>query len=188
MRKESDYNTLEKNKEKKESQEFEFKNQPTYDYLLMFKVINRHYSLKKLLDDLGWDMWGSSIYCPFHEDKLTGKPSAKYFPDSDSLYCFSEGKSFTAYHALKVFYNKNMKKVFEECWNKLDSSDKERLIREHGEGVNIGSKDFIPDYWKRCKIILGKFKLKEITFRQHKNALYKIFRTMYDDNLEEIQK
>jgi len=62
--------------------------------LVKFEAINRKYSLKKLLKGAGLHPESQNMYCPFHDDELTGKPSAKYHPDTDKLYCFSESKMY----------------------------------------------------------------------------------------------
>jgi len=39
-----------------------------------------------------------SIWCPFHED---GRKSAKYYEDSDEVFCFADTKTYRAYDVLK---------------------------------------------------------------------------------------
>lgn len=51
-----------------------------------------------------------SMFCPFHDDERGGKPSAKFYLDEDGIeriYCYSEGRQFTAYDCVKILENKN---------------------------------------------------------------------------------
>ena len=42
-----------------------------------------------------------SIFCPFHPDAEGGHPSAKYYHEDNSIYCWSCGKAYRPYDALK---------------------------------------------------------------------------------------
>ncbi len=149
-----------------------------YDGLLVFYVINSHYSMKRLLVDYGIEFYGANIYCPFHDDELTGKQSAKYHESDDAIYCFSEQKKYTAYHALKELYKVDVKKEFYKIWADLNDSDREQFINKYSSGINI---NFIPDLWKRSSIIVGMYRQGKVNFKQHKNALYKIATMIYED-------
>lgn len=51
-----------------------------------------------------------SMFCPFHDDEVGGKPSAKFFEDEDGiqrLYCFSERRQFTAYDYIKLLLHQD---------------------------------------------------------------------------------
>lgn len=147
------------------------------DYLVKYYAINMTYSLKTLLEEMDYLVTGVNIYCPFHDDKLTGKPSAKYHLDSDALFCFSESKSYSAYHALKLLYGLDMEKVFKDSWNKLNPSQREDLILKYSEGNNVKD-DYVNPIWMELKPVREQFKLHQVTFKQHKNALYKILGIM----------
>jgi hypothetical protein len=69
------------------------------------KLVNRVIGVDKLLDKYyGLDVTSGSpqIRCPFptHEGD-DESPSARYYPDSNSVFCFAEQRSFTAYDILK---------------------------------------------------------------------------------------
>ncbi len=164
-------------KEKSKSDVFDIDFNP----ILMYNVINSKHSLKKLLLSLGIDFMGANIYCPFHPDEMTGKPSAKYHENDDTLYCFSEQKKYTSYHVLKLLYSMDIKKEFLKLWADLSDSERDNFLREFDpEGVDSGK--FINPEWKRSVIVRGMFREGKVNFRQHKNALYKISTLIYENN------
>ena len=141
--------------------------------LVKMKVINKYYNLGKILKNLGCDINSSNIYCPFHPDSMTGKPSAKYYPDSDLLYCFSENKIYSAYHAIKLIYGLDINKVFRDLWGKMSVSERHFFIENSEQNDLFNTKDNI--IWERYKeSVLGQFKKRKVNFTQYKNALYKI--------------
>lgn len=144
------------------------------DPLVKYEVINRRFNLGKLLRSYGCDIDGQQMYCPFHMDKLTGKPSAKYHSDTDRLYCFSESKSYTAYHALKILFNQDMSKVFDKVWA-LYSLDEKREILENFSTGGGDSSQMLSPIWEQYKPLLDKFQKGEITYRQFKAGMYKVF-------------
>lgn len=141
--------------------------------LVKVEVINKKYNLGALLTNLGYDITGSNMYCPFHPDEATGKPSAKYHKDTDLLYCFSENKMFSAYHALKLLYGVNMDKVFMDIWSKMSLDERHNVMEkydEHGSDIaNVSS-----EWEKYKKLVLDKFRTREVNYTQYKNALYKV--------------
>jgi predicted Zn-dependent protease with MMP-like domain len=157
-----------------------------YPYQLKYHSVNRFFSVKgrdmeTLLNDLGIETRGSNMYCPFHNDELGGKPSAKYHPESDTVYCFSESKLFTSYHVLKDLYGKDMGKVFKKVWNELSEEEKEELLGKYGEGVEVDSKENISPIWRGLSNVLNQFRENNVEFNKHKNALYKIMKLIYED-------
>ncbi len=152
-----------------------------YDGLLAYYVINEHFSMKQLLTDYGVDFSGANIYCPFHDDALTGKPSAKYHDSDDAIFCFSEQKKFTAYNALKDLYRVDLKKEFYRIWADLSDNDREKFMSKYSSGS--GNLSFIPSLWKRSVVVLGMFRQSKVSFRQHKNALFKVATMIYDDRI-----
>lgn len=144
---------------------------------IKYKVINDAYSLKSLLEGLGVKVGGSNIYCPFHPDEDTGKPSAKYHPDTDLLYCFSESKVYSAYHAIKLLYMKDIDAVFRELWGKMTpQQQREVMTEETAQGI------IEPPGWTQTKRVWTQFSLGAVTFKQHKNALYKILTECLNPN------
>lgn len=158
-----------------------------HPFLVKFHAINRFYSsnhknMEKLLNDMGIVTRGSNMYCPFHDDEIGGKPSAKYHPDSDMVYCFSESKVFTAYHVLKDLYGMNMDKVFTESWLNLCDTDREELLSRYGDEQNIDTREFINPLWKSLDNVLTKFSKNGVNFKQHRNALYKVMIMIVESN------
>lgn len=162
--------------------ETDFKGIVDYDPLFMYQIVNKCYSMKDLLLAAGVKVRSPNMYCPFHDDEFTGKQSAKFFYDDDTMYCFSENKSYTAYHVLKYIYGLDMKKKFLEAWKGLSEHEREILMRDYGGDSEVSRTDFISEVWRKCVLILSKFKKGEVTFKQHKNALYKIFKMIHEDN------
>lgn len=141
--------------------------------LVKVEVINKRYNLGKLLENQGYDTSGSNMYCPFHPDENTGKPSAKYHKDTDLLYCFSENKMYSAYHAIKLLYGLDVDKVFMDIWSKMSLNERHLIMEKYGEGgANIAA---VPSEWdKYRKLVLDKFRTREVNYSQYKNALYKV--------------
>ncbi len=158
-----------------------------FDGLFMYNVINYYYSLKQLLIDYGVKVRTANMFCPFHADKSTGKPSAKYFEKDDSLWCFSESKKYTAYHALKLLYNADMKERFSLAWSQIPLADREKLLRDYGNNSNsYKASRYVNSIWTQLKFVWEKFSLGEVTFAQHKNALYKIFSIIAEEEQKKI--
>lgn len=154
--------------------------------LVKMEVINRKFSLKKLLKGYGVDVDANVIYCPFHPDEMTGKPSAKYHSDTDKLYCFSESKMYTAYHALKLLYNQDTDKIFKQLWNELPLEERHEILDKYNVDV-VSESEMVPTVWTQYSPLLDKFKRGEITYTQYKNGLYKIF-LMINKESEESKK
>lgn len=143
--------------------------------LVKYDVINKNYNMRKLLNDLGIKTEGSNMYCPFHPDEMTGKPSAKYHEDTDLVFCFSENKAYSAFHAIKVLYNINTDKVFEDIWGRMGQEDKKVLLDKYDSEDNTGNQ-YVNTEWDKYKNdVLSMFKAGRVTFKQYKNALYKVF-------------
>jgi hypothetical protein len=148
------------------------------DYLLKYDIINKKYNLGKLLNGMGYNTSYGTMFCPFHDDKAGGKPSAKYHEDSDKLYCFSEHKMYTSYHALKYLYNQDMDKVFNDIWRSMSVSDRDMTIRQY-ENKDMNPEVNDTEWEKYQKMVLDKFKTGEVTYIQYKNALYKVLDILY---------
>ena len=141
--------------------------------LVKVDVINSHFKLSDLLREYGCYIDGSTMYCPFHDDDITGKPSAKYHSDTDLLYCFSENRVYSAYHALKILFGKDVNFIFKKIWSRLSKEDRLSYLGKYDEKVkDIVVEDTGWDYYN--KNILSAFKLGKVTYEQYKNALYKV--------------
>lgn len=165
---------IEEPKETFKSMDFDRSITEKVNGLVKMEVINRKFSLKKLLDGYGVDTSASVTYCPFHPDEMTGKPSAKYHSDSDKLYCFSESKQYTAYHALKLLYNQNTDILFRQIWNQLPLEERHEIMDKYNV-ESVSESEMTPSIWNQYSPLLDKFKTGEITYTQYKNGLYKIF-------------
>lgn len=147
--------------------------------LVKMDVINSRYNLGGLLRQLGHNLESSNLYCPFHPDELTGKPSAKYHADTDLLYCFSEHKMYSAYHALKLLYGIDTNKVFQDIWSKMTTQERAEVLDKRGEVAPSLQKQ--QSTWEFYKTnVLDQFKARKVDYRQYKNALYKVLMVMKD--------
>ena len=147
--------------------------------LLKMEVINKHFNLGRLLRNLGMDTSSSNMYCPFHDDVSTGKPSAKYHENTDLLYCFSENKMYSAYHAIKFLYNKDTNKIFQKIWFSLSEEERHEYMDKYNESGKV-VKD--RSKWDDLRdSVLSKFSSGQVTFKQYKNALYKVFMIVRED-------
>lgn len=141
--------------------------------LVKVDVINSHFKLSDLLREYGCYIDGSTMYCPFHDDDITGKPSAKYHSDTDLLYCFSENRVYSAYHALKILFGKDVNFIFKKIWSNMSKEDRLSYIGKYDEKAkDIVIEDTGWNYYN--KNILSAFKLGKVTYEQYKNALYKV--------------
>lgn len=155
------------------------------DSLIMYKVINDKFSLRKLLENMGYDLFDGNIFCPFHMDELTGKPSARYHKDTDLLYCFSENKVFSAYHALKILYGRDMKKLFKSIWIKLPRETRESYLNGTNQNNDCIKQNNL--LWEKYKdSVLVKFKENKVLYRQYKHALYMILDEVSKDEQQNL--
>jgi hypothetical protein len=165
---------------------YDFKNvKSDYPFLVKFAAINKHFSLKQLLIDFGLEVSRTNMFCPFHDDEYTGKPSARYHPDTDLLYCFSESKMYYPYHALKDLHGANINEKFLEAWGAISQAEKEEILDKYGEGEGkvIDREEFLNPIWRNLKFVSGKFRQGDATFKQHRNAVYKILKMIYDEEI-----
>lgn len=156
-----------------------------FNSLLMFDAINKYYSLKDILEDIGCDDLGAvNCCCPFHNEiKGLSKPSAKYYEDSDTLYCYQENRSFTAYHGIKILLKGDIKTYFNEAWQNLDSNTKEELIDKYGSGeLSESSSKTLEPY----ENVFDMFISGNIDFKKYKGALRKILYELYSEERKEI--
>lgn len=149
--------------------------------LVKVEVINKKYNLGALLTKLGYDISGSNMYCPFHPDEMTGKPSAKYHADTDRLYCFSENKSYSAYHAIKLLYGLDVDKVFKDIWSGMSLDERHAIMDKYEDGSTESMS--LPSEWEKYRdLVLDKFRKGQVTFKQYKNALYKVLMIVGTDD------
>lgn len=143
--------------------------------LVKVEVINKKFNMGKLLRNLGYEIDYGNIYCPFHDDESTGKPSAKYHSDTDKLYCFSENKMYSAYHALKILYGQDINEIFHSIWSQMSEIDRKEILSKYDSNGNVKLSDKEKSTWDIYREkVLDKFRTKEVNYKQYKNALYKV--------------
>lgn len=169
---------LEKSKEREKTK---------FNSLLMYDAINRYYSLKEILEDIGvTDLGATNCCCPFHgEIKGLSKPSAKYYPDSDTLYCYQEGKSYTAYHGIKTLWNGDIKIYFNEAWNNLNDVIKEELLQKYGDVNSVEKSD---NQLEPYSDVYNEFISGNINFKTYRTALRKVLYEIYTTDREKTLK
>lgn len=143
--------------------------------LVKYEVINKKFNMGKLLKGAGCDISNGIMYCPFHPDALTGKPSAKYHADTDLLYCFSESKMYSAYHALKILYGRDMNQIFKSVWSEMSKEDRDDILSKYDDSIKVEESDKEEELWNKYIPILNNFKEGNINYTQFKNGLYKTF-------------
>lgn len=158
-----------------------------FNSLLMYDAINRYYSLKEILEDIGvTDLGATNCCCPFHgEIKGLSKPSAKYYPDSDTLYCYQEGKSYTAYHGIKILWNGDIKIYFNEAWNNLNDVIKEELLQKYGDVNSVEKSD---NQLEPYSDVYNEFISGNINFKTYRTALRKVLYEIYTTDREKTLK
>lgn len=173
--------TKEIKKVDKKDDSYDFNLGDSKNGLVMFAVINEFYSMKQLLEDVGIEVYRTNMYCPFHDDELGGKPSAKFHEDSDTLYCFSESKLYSAYHVVKQLYPKKaLDSMFQMAWANLAEDVRHKIMLEYSGDTPMAEKDYCPEIWRDYHFVVEKFSLGEVTLKQHRNALHKLFLMIYD--------
>ncbi|MGL6066140.1 MAG: hypothetical protein ACRC0R_03600 [Cetobacterium sp.] len=147
--------------------------------LMIYETINIHFSLKNILMDIGCDdLEATNCYCPFHgEIRGLSKPSAKYFEDSDTLYCYQEQKSYTAYHGAKELLKWDISSKFVEAWNCIDEEQRSYLLEKYGAGEVI--EDSSSKVLKPYSNIFEDFKSKNVSLKQYRVALRNIIYEIY---------
>lgn len=96
-----------------------------FTYNEMRKLLNHMLSVKDILNSNGYKIkeYGN-IYCPFHDNEDT--PAAKYYPDSNSIWCFSEHRNYGVIDALKLV-GIDYKETFRKLWDSYDDAKKDHL-------------------------------------------------------------
>lgn len=62
--------------------------------------INENVSMRELLVEMGVDIPRNGvIFCPFHDNTRT--PAAKFYDDSNKLWCFGEQKMYFSYNCMR---------------------------------------------------------------------------------------
>lgn len=146
--------------------------------LVQMEVINSRYNMGDLLRKLGYEIDRGNMYCPFHPDNLTGKPSARYHESDDKLWCFSEHRNYTAWHVLKILMGQDMNTLFRQIWSSMTAPERRAIIDKYGAGAVQGSAREISEAQKKWDFyharVLSQFARKLVSYKQYKNALYKV--------------
>ena len=146
--------------------------------LVQMEVINSRYNMGDLLRKLGYEIDRGNMYCPFHPDNITGKPSARYHESDDKLWCFSEHKQYSAYHVLKILMGQNVNVLFRQIWSGMTVPERQTIIDKYGAGAVQGSAREISEAQRKWDFyharVLSQFARHSVSYQQYKNALYKV--------------
>jgi len=113
-------------------------------------IINHNIPITEFIFDTG-----TTIYCPFHDDKEGNKASAKiYYNETGTvLYCFSEGQLYTTYDYIeKVLEEKPLKYLM--SFVKQSGKPLDTLIQEAKKIIKYFDKqqeNIIQEYIKEYK-------------------------------------
>lgn len=101
----------------------------------IIKLLDKMFSLYTILTEAGYKIneFGNT-FCPFHENEET--PAAKYYPNTDTLHCFSEGKTFHVADALSLT-GQDYITVFYDKWATYSDKRKEELLKTIDNDINI---------------------------------------------------
>lgn len=135
--------------EKTESREFS-----KYEII---KLLDKMYSLYEVLTDAGYKIneFGNT-FCPFHEND--DSPAAKYYQNTDTLHCFSEGKTYHVADALKLA-GKDYVTAFYDKWNTYSDKKKSELLAIINSDIDVIEESV------KFKSKLDSFKRGECTYQ-----------------------
>ena len=74
---------------------------------------------------------GQGCFCPFHDN--TDTPSAFIYEDDDqeTLFCFSERKSYSVADALETLLHEDIYKIGEALWTRMSSLEQQQWLATH---------------------------------------------------------
>lgn len=98
-----------------------------FTYWEIRDLLQHMLSIKDVLNSNGFPIreYGNS-YFPFHDNYDT--PSSKYYANSNTIWCFSENKSYRVIDALKLA-GVNYRDVFRKLWDNYTDLKKKNLIK-----------------------------------------------------------
>lgn len=101
--------------------------------LELIKKVNEVISMRDMLVEYGSDVSPSGLlFCPFHDDE--NKKSAKYFSDSNKMWCFVERKLYGSYDVMKLMgYS-------DESIERLVGGDVSNIDSSSDSSVDVGVK------------------------------------------------
>ena len=71
------------------------------------RIVDHYFSMRALLNSIGYDIGehDKSVYCPFHDDKRGGHMSARYYHETDSIFCWSCARPYRSMDVLTALYS-----------------------------------------------------------------------------------
>ena len=100
------------------------------------KLINEKLSLEDLLlkhNPSARYSPSRQCFCPFHDN--TDTPSAAYYNNDgdESLYCFSERKTYKAADAVEKLLNLSIEQIGQKLFDRLSPQERDRILEELNE-------------------------------------------------------
>lgn len=71
-----------------------------------------------------------SCFCPFHDNEHSA--AAKFYRESNTLYCYADCQLYTVYDLLNEF-NQNPEEIFWKLWNSYSDTKKQSIIDQAGK-------------------------------------------------------
>lgn len=123
--------------------------------MTLIQFVNSNISMGKVLESIDIEP-RRSMYCPFHEDVEGGHRSAKFFEDTDSMYCFSERKSYRAYDAMIMLVGHTPASLYQ--WAVSQGWQPSINVQKHTENTSTFIVPInIIMFWKTGDISLKEF-------------------------------
>lgn len=138
------------------------------------RIVDDKLSMVKILNKLGTNYSvNQPCYCPFHDN--TNTPAAMIYDNNgkQSLYCFSERKTYYPSDAISILLNQDPYAIGEELFNRLTPQEQQELIDKYDKTTSIkytSKLDFTPDFRKK----LAMFKYNKIDFNDIVKAITKL--------------
>lgn len=144
------------------------------DIKILEKVVNKKYSLPKLLKRLNPDNhyeYGRPCFCPFHDNTRT--PAAVIYndEDGDNLWCYAENRMYKSTDVLEKFYKQDIYEIGGLLYEGLSDSEKIELekgfdyIKAFSKDINIDDKKS-----KKLDMLCNAYKESDITLNEYLNA------------------
>ncbi len=141
------------------------------------RLLDKMFSLYSILTNAGYKIneFGNT-FCPFHDNEIT--PAAKYYQSTNTIHCFSEGKTFHVIDALELT-GKDYRTVFQEKWDTYSDKKKQELMDSLGNDVSVIEENV------KFKSKLDEFKKGLCTYQ---DLCVDIARSSSSDSIELLEK
>lgn len=146
---------------------------------LVIEKISLTQALYKLNPDGDYSL-GRNCFCPFHEN--TDTPAASLYEDDnqETLYCFTERRSYNSFDALQILLNENGYEIGEAIWNKMSELEQQSWLSEHMEvdyesefNISEEEEEISEELDINLELAKKNFKSREITVEEFLDSYFK---------------